>query len=335
MGNRLTIFAGAGASKAVNSKEFPTTIEFFERLPDEIVSDNLFQFALAFINEVEEPVQIDIEMVLWALETLRNDCERLRSANSISGRFFRSAPMVHEIIPRQNLGALSDFTSASLSRLTTLISRINEVVYDLYGYEPNEAELGDNWLELLHHAEGAYQNLEIFTTNYDAAIETALDIRLGPETAKAWRAVSGRVRQKLNLKEWAELGAREATLTKLHGSLDWRRSGKEIHVGDSNFTGDHKKHAIIYPGFKGSSGSEFFSVFHNYFASALRDSSKAIFIGYAFRDEYINSIIRENISPSTQVFVVNPVQVIFPSQRVGPKYIKSGFNKSSIASIKF
>lgn len=334
MGTRLTIFAGAGASKAVNSNEFPTTVEFFERLPAEIQNDSFFQFAISFIRETENPDQIDIEMVLWILENLRNDCVRLQSKGSITGRFFRSS-LINEIIPRKNIGAFFDLNSGARSRLDSLISSINEVVYDLYGYEPSEEELKDNWLELLHHAEGAGESLEIFTTNYDAAIETALDIRLGPDTAKEWRGVSGRIRQKLNLKEWAEIGARNSTLTKLHGSLDWRRAGKEIHVGDSNFTGNHKNHAIIYPGFKGKSDNEFFSIFHNYLAKSIAESSAIIFIGFAFRDDHINSIIRENVTSSTDVYIINPNPTNFPSQRGRVKLIQSGFNKSAISSIKF
>lgn len=332
MAERITIFAGAGASKAVSSSEFPTTVEFFDRLPDEIKEDTLFQFAINFIKTIEKPDQIDIEMVLWALENLRDDCSKLLSNRSITGQFF-SSHLVGEMIPNQNLGGFPQLASGAMARLNSLISRVNEVVYDLYGYEPNEMELQDNWLALIDRADGVGESLEIFTTNYDAVIETALDIHLGTETAKQWRGVTGRVRQKLNLKEWAEIGARSATLTKLHGSLDWRRSGKEIHVGDSNFTGDHRKHAIIYPGFKGQNDSDFFSVFHSYLGKSLSESSLIVFIGFAFRDEYINTIIRENVSSSTIVTIINPETVEFPSQRAKIRHIPSGFDKNSVQSV--
>ncbi len=37
------IFAGAGASKAVSADRYPTTIEFFEKLPETIRNTHLFK----------------------------------------------------------------------------------------------------------------------------------------------------------------------------------------------------------------------------------------------------------------------------------------------------
>ncbi len=326
---RVVIFAGAGASKAVNSKEFPTTVEFFDRLPDSVLANSTFRFALEYIKRVEQPQQIDIEMVLWALETLQKDLKNLRTDSYITGNLFRSR-LVKEILPTGNIGSFGEFLSRSDQRVSLLISEINEIVYDLYGYEPKKTELSRNWLPLLDRFVGSCESLEIFTTNYDAAIETALDIKLGNEKAKECRGVSGRVRQKLDLRRWVELGGRDITLTKLHGSVDWKRAGNEIHVGDSNFTGDHSKHAIIYPGFKGKSEAQFFSLFHSHFAKAVAQSSLIIAVGFAFRDEHINSIIRENCSASTRVVIINPGEVDFPSGRVTAKWIDSVFDRKAV-----
>ena len=39
--NSVLVFAGAGASTAVNKDKFPTTVQFYERLPNEIKKDKL------------------------------------------------------------------------------------------------------------------------------------------------------------------------------------------------------------------------------------------------------------------------------------------------------
>jgi hypothetical protein len=39
---QVLIFAGAGASMSVNPEKFPATLEFFERLPDEIKKTRSF-----------------------------------------------------------------------------------------------------------------------------------------------------------------------------------------------------------------------------------------------------------------------------------------------------
>ena len=70
MSKNILIFAGAGASKAVNSTEFPTTLEFFEKLPTKITETPLFQQAVSFIQSQKEDKVVDIEEVLWTLQDL-------------------------------------------------------------------------------------------------------------------------------------------------------------------------------------------------------------------------------------------------------------------------
>ena len=44
----ILVFAGAGASKAVGPENYPTTLEFFERLPEQIRKDPLFLHILSY-----------------------------------------------------------------------------------------------------------------------------------------------------------------------------------------------------------------------------------------------------------------------------------------------
>ena len=57
------------------------------------------------------------------------------------------------------------------------------------------------------------------------------------------------------------------------------------------YTEDPKKHSILYPGFKGEPDEEPFIKFHEHLRAVVSNAAAAIFIGFAFRDEYINTIL--------------------------------------------
>ena len=63
----ILVFVGAGGSAAVDPEQYPTTVEFFKRLPPEITGDSLFQLVCEFLRTQRRDEQIDIEKVLWTL----------------------------------------------------------------------------------------------------------------------------------------------------------------------------------------------------------------------------------------------------------------------------
>ncbi|HYI40998.1 MAG TPA: SIR2 family protein [Allosphingosinicella sp.] len=331
---RVLVFAGAGASKAVSPHKFPTTKEFFDDLLPPITDDPWFTLAMQYLDNYSQLDVVDIEQVLWALQSLYSFYCNIGNPREISG-FALQSGLAERLFPGNSCGQLVGISSQIKRQLEELIGRINQVVYDLYGYEPSTEEIESNWIELISRFDGAGTRLDIFTTNYDVAIEAALNNIQGDVTAREWRGIRGSVRQTLDLSYWGDGSKIESgLLTKLHGSLDWKLRGDEIHVGDAVFTGDHAKQAIIYPGFKGASEAIFFRPFHDYLAQSLGDSAVVIFIGFAFRDEHINQIIRENIQPSSKVFVINPdKRVRFPSKRVKVRYLSSGFDGSVVKTV--
>ncbi len=110
-------------------------------------------------------------------------------------------------------------------------------------------------------------------------------------------------------------------LTKLHGSVDWQRESPYIAVDNAaaeatdrllrgetegkqsieqkilisrpNDTSSRYSDVLIYPGFKGESQEEPFVTFRDHFHRVVKETQAAIFIGYAFRDEYINEILSD------------------------------------------
>lgn len=331
---RVLVFAGAGASKAVRPDKFPTTAEFFSDLLPPITGDPMFQFALEYIRASSNEDTIDIENVLWALQTLKDFYDNVTEPKDIAGYALQNG-LIERLFPGHNAGHLLRLAPAISEQIGRLIGRINQVVYDLYSYEPTQAELEENWIDLISSLEGVGTRLDIFTTNYDVAIEAALIVIQGEATARQWRGIRGSVRQTIDLAYWGnEAQIEYGLLTKLHGSLDWKLQGEHIHVGDAVFTGDHTKQAIIYPGFKGASSAPFFEAFHDYLSQSLAESSVLIFIGFAFRDEHINQLIRENVQANAKVFVINPdKRARFPTRRVRAKYLTSGFDARTVAEV--
>ncbi|MCK4668361.1 hypothetical protein KAU33_16530 [Candidatus Dependentiae bacterium] len=74
----ILIFAGAGASKAVDPDNYPTTIEFLEKLPKEIKEDPYFDLINKYFFYKNDKI-IDIEKVLWVIDELYIGCRPLSS----------------------------------------------------------------------------------------------------------------------------------------------------------------------------------------------------------------------------------------------------------------
>jgi hypothetical protein len=254
---RVVIFDGAGASKAVNAKQFPATKEFFERLPDEVTGDQYFQFVLRHLSHTYEQGSIDVEMVLWELQSLFNFFKLIADSRNVVGRAVNEN-ILRKIHQSYNFGNLQSASNAMLGALGTTIGKINEQVYDLYSYEPSNKELSDKWTLLLSKLLNDGHIVDIFTTNYDLVIESALNHIGAAKLLNDYLGASGGLQKSIDLSNWQEDSKRSlGLLTKLHGSLNWKRKAGSIYIGDSIFTGSHEKQAIIYPGFKGVQTSRF------------------------------------------------------------------------------
>ena len=298
----ILVFVGAGGSAAVDSEQYPTTVGFFEKLPDEIEVNPVFDGVCKFLRDQKGKETVDIEDVLETLDELQADCQKITDFTNItgwamSGRLF---------VPRTDI---PDF-HPSIGRLKTvhidpLSNQIKEYVYEFYGTRPAPNKLS-TWIKLLKELEEFDPAIEIFTTNYDLVLEDVIEeaqvkvdcgldrsqrsMRLDPA---AWNPSSPFFRTNGGL------------LTKLHGSVDWQRDNGNIIVGPSRFSGDHKNHCILYPGYKGVPTEEPFRAFHEHLRNVVRDESltAAIFIGFAFRDDYINTILTD-LPPATPKFAI-------------------------------
>ena len=331
MSMRALIFAGAGASTAVSREHFPTTRDFFERLPESVTSNRLFGLVQDFLRRNEPSRVIDIEEILWELETIRRFADAAITGEGIIGYALHDAKLAQLAYdPNANFGHLNQTVASTRSLCTDLIGKINAVVYDLYDHEPADEELKHNWTYLFDKIRTADWTADVFTTNYDIAIETS--VTLDPKFEyDDFVGLKGKVQKKLDIERWLNSDPKKVLLTKLHGSINWQWGNNCINVSAAAFTGNHKNHAIIYPGFKGESESDFFSPLHRYLGERLEAADLLVFIGFAFRDEYINRLIAERVDSRTKIIVINPDKSVkYPIIRRSPIYIHNGFDQESI-----
>ena len=306
----ILLFVGAGGSAAVDPKQYPTTVGFFEKLPDEMKGDCMFNGVCKFLKEQKGKEIIDIEDVLETLGELQADCERITDFTNITGWTLSGGRLM---LPRIDIPSAA--LHSSIGRLETalmepLSNQIKEKVYEFYGAPPAPNKLSA-WIRLLKGLEKIDPVIEIFTTNYDLVLEDVI------EEAKV-KVDCGRDRSprrtRLDPAFWNPssplFGTNRGLLTKLHGSVDWQHLNGDIIVGPSRFSGDHQNHCILYPGYKGVPTEEPFNAFHEHLRSVVQEEygalTGAILIGFAFRDEYINSILGELPSETLVYLITKP-----------------------------
>ena len=299
----ILVFVGAGGSAAVDPKQYPTTVEFFNRLPDDIMRDTLLVKICEFLTSKKGEEPIDIEKVLWNLDKLQDYLQASLDANDIRGWMMRGR--IDPLYGRSD--GLSSIVQSGMSQLEPQIQNlkdgVNAQVYNFYATPPDSEKVSD-WMQLLKGLEKIDSTIEIFTTNYDLVLETV--IKESEIKVKTGRS-SDDIQMRLDTACWDQPDALTddmGRLTKLHGSVDWQRHNEDIIVGNPNFTGNHQNHLILYPGYKGEPDQKPFTKFHEHLRAVVQKANAAIFVGFAFRDDYINDILSA-LSSGILTYVIN------------------------------
>lgn len=316
-------------------------MEFFQRLPADLANAQLFRLAVQYVQADAAGRTTDIEQILWVLEELRQFLRDIGDTKTVPGWFLHQNRLGYSIDANLDYKQLFDAKPQVTGRIDRLIDDIYRLVYELYGRTPQMGELESNWLPLLRSLLKASERLDIFTTNYDTTLEVALDI-LQQETQlpQIDTGHRGSVRRYLDSSVWSAppttLGVRRTAglLTKLHGSIDWSRGGDQIYISDPLFKGTHERHVIVYPGFKGVPTTEPFVSFHAHFAKAVAAATELIFIGFAFRDQYINDLLQRLLPTGARVIVIDPATIVanaVPEAQM--KRIADVFGPASVATV--
>ena len=300
----ILVFVGAGGSAAVDPEQYPTTIEFFNRLPNNITRNSLFSLVHEFLEFQKDEQTIDIEEILWTLDELRDYCKASLNTETISG-WIMEENRIHRV--RANVPDLSYLLDGMRhlrdTQIENLKQRINILVYDFYATIPSDDMLSD-WIRLFQGLTEPELPIEIFTTNYDRVLEKAIGVgKINVETGRK----SDDVQPIQDMTVWNNPGRplprKRGRLTKLHGSVDWQRNNEGIIIRTGSAL-ENEEHLILYPGYKGEPVEEPFVQFHEHLQAVVQQASAAIFIGYAFRDAYINAILSE-LPSDIPKFVIN------------------------------
>lgn len=319
---KLLVFAGAGASVSLG---YPTTKQFNDELPEDIKKNSIYSTLLSsslmlpedtpedrrFLKEVGiQP--IDIERILWRLKEISNPLI-LAQNDSI---FWEKHAEVRD--PMFNF----------LKQIQDLQSEIEKQIYNAYSstkLKDKRMSHMDYWLtpSLLKHISNIY-DIEIFTTNYDRAIEKVIeDNGLDYTNPFNNRPFS----DGLKIDEWSHGKAftRSVWLTKLHGSINWRYGNDEQQIIQADES-HSEKNSILYPGFKGKPEKTPFKEFHQYFAGCLEKCDTFLILGFSFRDEHINDLTKDNLKRGSRVVIVDK----YPEELCNKKEIwdEGGFSPS-------
>ena len=132
---------------------------------------------------------------------------------------------------------------------------------------------------------------DVLTTNYDNVIETYCEVARIPLANGFERSFHGDRREWTGKFEKAESGALQ--LVKMHGSVTWQKDGDAIlELGRPGVRGEEYD-VMIYPE-KGRKiyNKNIFPKLSRRFGDVLSDTDLLVVIGYSFRDNGINNLIK-------------------------------------------
>lgn len=180
---------------------------------------------------------------------------------------------------------------------------------------------------------GVRDRLNIFTTNYDRLIEAGAELagvhlldRFLGNIMPIFR--SSRLDLDMHYNPPGIRGEPRylegvARFTKLHGSVDWVQTGKDIRRAGMPFGGENVDPYLNAPGLNGATAHKlmiypnaakdretadypYVELFRDLAAAVCRPNSTLVTYGYSFGDEHINRVIRDMLTiPSTHLVVIS------------------------------
>ena len=328
----ILIFAGAGASAAISKRNYPTTVEFYNRL-DENIKASIEGIAMNVLykyiqSQSHDGKPMDIEKVLGYIDELRDHLLQSVDTDSITGILTENTNRDLWNLAHQNIPALGQ-----------LKDQIHKEVFRFYSIKPKDTQL-KIWVSLIQSLKQYPLPIEIFTTNYDLVLDRAvrmndINIKMGVYIDDFGRSI---LRAKFLGGQMTRTADHAGRFTKLHGSINWHKENGNIIVGSTHSTIDSQNHAILYPGFKEESMDQLFKQLYDHLMEVAQETKLAIFIGFSFRDEYINEILK-NIPGKVKKIVINTetkentFNDNFPFDPKSCDHIGDGFSEESLPQI--
>lgn len=298
---KIGLFLGAGASVPFGK---PTTVQLKEKLINFTTTNDLNEEILQSFLIVNE--YSDIEYVLQAIRDIKN------FTKSKGGNYFFTHG-ANGIFTYKN-GTLPFDTFAKKVEETE--TKLENIIFDHYRWDlTSNKHLFAIYDELFKFLKIHGEEIRIFTTNYDRAVEQYCELR-----KDSFRCIDGFNRNPSD-SEFAEwTGVFNTTqkddrtnifLYKLHGSLNWKihvngmlvKTNEEGKPTDSNYT----KNLVIYPTLSPKDEEESlpYREIINHFHNELDSIDVCIVIGYSFRDS-LNNSFKKFIQKGKTFIVISP-----------------------------
>lgn len=322
---RIGLFLGAGASAPFG---MPTTSEFLNKLKKYGSYDDIDdEFLQSFLHYNEFS---DIEYVLQALRDIKN-FERSNGGDY----FFKNLKHGMFSFEKKTLN-----TDQFINEITIAESELEKLIYENYrwksAYRPQLVKIYDEIIGFLKmHSE----SIQIFTTNYDRAIEEYCNFR------EKYACIDGFERKPSHgdMFKWTgnfELPKESSnlegvTLCKLHGSLNWKehdphgiiKTNEEAISADSNI----KQNIVVMPTLspKKEENVEPFRTISTRFVNFMENADACIVIGFSFRDQRINEVFKSFVDTGKTLVVLSPSSMKTVCKNLLKVEIPENYNKTN------
>ncbi len=293
---RVSLLTGAGASRPLGLPTMEGLLpKDFNPGPDRDVFDMALNWAA-----MQDPGPIDFEHVFTMTDTIaklhRSDPAALAFAPRRSTASFLFRQQNGSMIDAPALDTYRQSASALAEKLKDVVHKRLEQID-----QAKAATLYQGLFSFLRTIVGDTGQIDLFTTNYDRAVEASYQT-LEPETVGFdFELINGFVRTpRARAAQW-DPGVYErppgnlfiVKLYKLHGSLDWRRENTVVQeVAADEYVG---RNVVIYPVRKPIIEEPFKTLF-DFFKRRLRESSVSVIIGSSLRDDYIRQALVERVN---------------------------------------
>jgi hypothetical protein len=291
---KIILFTGAGIGVPVG---LPTTSDFATTITKIKNNNPLLKYVFEYLGESSN----DIEKLLFTLEELNSDdnatfniIKNLMLKTNVpedASKYIDLDDNLPETAKIKN--SIHEF-NAQVKNAIVFIKK--EIYNKLNNFDRMKAfYLYYNLFKEIKTAAPGYK-LSFYTANYDLTFDEAFH----RETAK-WDEIGinklndlfVEKRGRLILDKSIHNDEESIKYVKIHGSLNWHYDIDNNITKSGGVTIPDNPNAmpLIYPGFKGFIDYEPFKTFHDHLASDLDEAYAVIFIGFAFRDQYINFML--------------------------------------------
>ena len=288
MSIQLVIFTGAGFSKAVLG--LPTTEDLVDKIDEGISSAPERNFMKNLRDAIQSRgLTIDAETLAKEAASCYKGLDKMNEADKIA-----PALKIGPILLKDKTNREYDEETTKRSRIKAIINHIHEILFSNLNCDQSDTEKFQPVKRFLNELDGIVSNFNIYSTNYDTLF---LDISENLANCRDGRFV--------DIKKLIQSKGLPYSYIPLKGTIDWRWSDDRKRVigvrklgqslDESVFMGlEFEAKKLEYP----------FNELYGQFEKDLKKAETLLFIGFSFRDNYINALINKHVKKDQRIIVV-------------------------------